>query len=642
MRYKSFRIQNFKGIKDTTIDFGNSASVGVYTFVGLNESGKTTVLEAIHSFSPDKSTSQLVGGDDETGVPFNARVPRHMLSNFTGYVSVLANIICNEADVRKVAAAFSKETGKIIVEDDFPRQIALDRQQRFVKGDFEGNYFTLRTPFYVRDTPKSKKKRNSNSNEDIVLRNIIFEMAPDIAYFPSFVFDFPSKVFLSSGRPGVINRFYRQLFQDILTYDGKGHSIESDIIRRVRQEDLVLPWVQFFSLWNRGDGKDKIQHVIDRAAAVLTRVIFGRWNKIFRDNAQGKEVIVSWDVSEGEVKDAKGVTAKTNEHDIYVKFQIKDGTRRFDVNDRSLGFRWFFAFMLFTQFRVNRSSTRPIVFLFDEPASNLHAAAQQKLIESFPEVAKGDNILAYTTHSHYMIEPKWLEQTFIVTNRADAPPVSVLEDLSLDDESLDIKVTKYRSFVNTSPGNTSYFQPILDRLEVVPSRFDIQKRSIVVEGKSDYFVLRYAMSLHEKLEMPIIPGLGAGTVGALVALHLGWSLDLLFVLDGDAKGVEERERYVVEAGLSPANAVTLTELVPELKVIEDLLDLPAKEMIKERQGLTDLPTKNHIRRYFQERLAADAVESLGEYFDAASLKLLDKLRTRLQPSADDGAGNAAS
>jgi hypothetical protein len=30
-----------------------------------------------------------------------------------------------------------------------------------------------------------------------------------------------------------------------------------------------------------------------------------------------------------------------------------------------------------------------------------------------------------------MIEPKWLEQTFIVTNRADAPLSSVLDDISL-------------------------------------------------------------------------------------------------------------------------------------------------------------------------------------------------------------------
>ena len=201
---------------------------------------------------------------------------------------------------------------------------------------------------------------------------------------------------------------------------------------------------------------------MDRASAAVTKLVFGRWNKIFGEDVKGKEVLITYDVMEGEIQDEEGTKCTTEEHDVSVKFQIRDGTRRFDVNDRSLGFRWFFAFMLFTQFRVARSVTRPLLFLFDEPASNLHAAAQQKLINSFPEIAKGEHTLAYSTHSHYMIEPKWLEQTFIVTNRSDAPVNSVLDDISLDDKSLDIKVATYRSFVNQHPTQTSYFQPILD------------------------------------------------------------------------------------------------------------------------------------------------------------------------------------
>ena len=62
MHYSSFRIQNFKGIKDTTIKLSDQSRMGVFAFVGLNESGKTTILEAIHSFSPDYATKALVGG----------------------------------------------------------------------------------------------------------------------------------------------------------------------------------------------------------------------------------------------------------------------------------------------------------------------------------------------------------------------------------------------------------------------------------------------------------------------------------------------------------------------------------------------------------------------------------------------------
>ena len=74
----------FKGIKDTTVSLQSVAGASVFAFVGLNESGKTTILEAIHSFSPDDATSELLGGAKEVGVPFSERVPRHQLSNFTG------------------------------------------------------------------------------------------------------------------------------------------------------------------------------------------------------------------------------------------------------------------------------------------------------------------------------------------------------------------------------------------------------------------------------------------------------------------------------------------------------------------------------------------------------------------------------
>lgn len=53
MRYELFRIENFKGIKSTSLDLTSLTGVNVFPLVGLNESGKTTVLEAIHSFSPD-------------------------------------------------------------------------------------------------------------------------------------------------------------------------------------------------------------------------------------------------------------------------------------------------------------------------------------------------------------------------------------------------------------------------------------------------------------------------------------------------------------------------------------------------------------------------------------------------------------
>jgi hypothetical protein len=627
MRYISFRIRNFKGIKDTTVQLQSTAGASVFAFVGLNESGKTTILEAIHSFAPDEATSELLGGDEGLGVPFKQRVPRHLLSEFTGEVSVIATLSLTADDKSHIRRTLLSEGIGVA---DLPDEIKIERSQKFQNGDYQQNYFRLLVWPEIK-TGKQRNWRKPETNEErIAIRDAVFQRVPRIAYFPTFVFEFPKSIFLTE-RGGVVDKFYRRVFQDILDYDGRSQTIEKDIVRRVRQEEMVTPWASFWNIWSGQDDREKIQQVMDRASAVVTSLVFGRWNQIFGEDARGKEVLITYEIVEGETEDAQGTKTKTQEHDVQVNFRIKDGTRRFFVNDRSLGFRWFFSFMLFTQFRVARASkgAPPLLFLFDEPASNLHAAAQQKLIESFPEIAQNGHFLAYSTHSHYMIEPKWLEQTFIVSNRADAPASSLLDEVSLDDESLDVKAATYRSFVNLHPGQTSYFQPILDRLSVVPSKFDMHKASVVLEGKSDFYVLRYAERLLGISDLPLLPGLGAGTFGALAAFHVGWNLNFLFLLDGDKKGKEERDRYAEEFGIHTSRLATLDELAPGVNVIEDLLDSEAKQIVQSSLGISASPSKNQIRRFFQERLASDNTQHLGAGFESTASAVLKELKSRL-------------
>jgi hypothetical protein len=461
----------------------------------------------------------------------------------------------------------------------------------------------------------------------------MYDYSPDIAYYPTFIFDFPERVYLTE-RGDAVSRFYRDVFQDILALDGHGHTIADDIVRRVRSPDLISPWTQFLSLWSQHNDREKIQHVMDRAAKAVTKLVFGKWTGIFNEDVEDKEVILTYEVVQGEKRDKQGNVTLTNEHDVYIQFKIKDGTRRFNVNDRSLGFRWFFAFLLFTQFRVARDGPRSVLFLFDEPASNLHAAAQKKLIEGFPEIARNQNMLLYSTHSHYMIEPKWLEQTFIVTNQSDEPDGSIVASASFDDESLDIKVERYRYFVNKHPNKTSYFQPIIDRLQVVPSPFDHSIPSIVVEGKSDYYVLRYACALLQRPELRLIPGLGAGTFEALIALSSGWGINFLFLLDGDAKGKEEAKRYALETGASVKSIVTLDELDKNLKVIENLLDDDSRKKISEIIAETGKLTKNQIRRFFQEQLAKGEILDLGAGFRQRAEGAINELETRFRSRAE--------
>lgn len=621
MRYTKFRIRNFKGIKDTTVDLTSPGGAAIFPLVGLNESGKTTILEAIYSFSPDQGSRSLL---DKSIASSDDNVPRHLLASFTGTISVAATVSVSETDQQSIDRYLAS---KEITLEERPNEVTMERRHIYKNGDKQTLENTMHPA--VRIKRKGERRfRDPTPEERITIWFAYYVRTPDIAYYPTFVFDFPKKIYLS-GDFGVKDDLYRRVFQDILDQDGQGHTIEGSIVKRVQSEDFELPWMSFLTAWTSHRDRDKIQQVMDRASSTVTNLVLGRWNEIFGEKPAGKEIVISYEPSEGETKDKAGNISKTQKHNVYIKFNIRDGTRRFEINDRSLGFRWFFAFMLFTQFRVARESTRRVLFLFDEPAANLHAAAQQKLIDSFPGIARDQHMLIYTTHSHYMIEPKWLEQTYIVTNRADAPPSSLVDAVSLDDESLDVKASKYRVFVNEHPSQTSYFQPILDRLDVVPSRFDLQRSSMIFEGKSDYYILRYASEMLGRRETSIVPAVGAGTIDALLSLHIGWSLRFLFVLDSDKQGRKERDRYIAEYLASPDDIVCVGDLVPSLTEIEDLLDEEALKIIGRELDLASRPTKNQVRRFFQEKLAAGDITSVGEGFRAKSQELLEAIDKKL-------------
>lgn len=56
MKFTHFHIKNFKGIEDIRLDFTAKPQGRVQTLVGLNESGKTTILEALNFLSYKSET----------------------------------------------------------------------------------------------------------------------------------------------------------------------------------------------------------------------------------------------------------------------------------------------------------------------------------------------------------------------------------------------------------------------------------------------------------------------------------------------------------------------------------------------------------------------------------------------------------
>ena len=212
----------------------------------------------------------------------------------------------------------------------------------------------------------------------------------------------------------------------------------------------------------------------------------------------------------------------------------------FHLRDRSLGFRWFFVFLLLTQFRgYRKNEDKQVIFLFDEPAANLSQKAQKQLISSLEQISDKCTII-YTTHSQHLINPNWLEGAYVVTNDACDEGE---QDFSAQDTN--IKLYRYREFVDKFPQKVSYFQPILDVLEYVPNELEMCGNVTILEGKNDYYTLNYFFKvILNKEDLKLVPGMSCSNVDTLISLYRGWGKEFAVLLDSDQAAKTSKKRYI--------------------------------------------------------------------------------------------------
>ncbi|WP_319416458.1 AAA family ATPase [Marispirochaeta aestuarii] len=530
MRFTKFEFENFKGIEKIKIDLQKNPKFNVHALVGLNESGKTTILEAINYFTYKLDNLEALDLDHYKIEDIHQIIPIGKRDNFNDTISVSAEIELSSSDENKIKEFYKKNN--IIVTKDI-KTITYHQYYKFENS----KHIKSKDRYLWNIQIVGKKKRGTKiyqlpNDEALIANELIKKMIPSILYFPNFLFEFPEKIYLDEDYENEKNQYYLSVIQDILD------SLENDLNIKIH-------------LYNRAISKDEIDNVhlnsvLDKMSNKVTRVIFDSWNHILNKDFGKKEITIK------NYQDTNGP---------YLQFNIRDVDGLYLINERSLGFRWFFVFILLTQFRSFRKENNNALFLFDEPASNLHSAAQKQLLDSF---SKLENVI-YTTHSHYLINPKWLESTFVVVNEG------LNYDDNIDDYSsnkTNIKSYMYREFVAKYPSKTTYFQPILDVLDYAPSNLEMVPEVIITEGKNDYYTLNYYQNIIKKKrnKINVMPGTSASSLEYLISLNLGWGNKFVILLDADEEGNIQKERYIDIFGVKIESLInTISEINDKFK-----------------------------------------------------------------------------
>lgn len=622
MRITKFEIKNFKGIEYASINLNDDTPGNVGTLIGLNESGKTTVLEALSYFgTEDKDTASLVETVYQKA-PLHDLIPKDQKAAFTGEISIKAHVVIEEPDIQALAEMLEEKYSLQLNRDSLRREITVERAYLFE----DSTYLEMKNRWKTQLETKSKKQKNfikiepSESrpgNLDVWLSCVeLFRIRlPKIVYFPTFLFDFPDRIYLE-GDDSDTNLYYRQVIQDVLDGQGDALDIQRHIVDRISRMRDEHPAVTTFMAFMFGrDEKKQIDAVLQKAANKMGEVIFGSWNEILGKNVTGKRVQIDW-LLDGDKNNSP-----------YIELSIVDGQSTYSLSERSLGFRWFFSFLLFTQFRRNRKDKGSTIFLFDEPAANLHSKAQMKLLDSFSRIADGNTFIIYSTHSHYMVNPLWLEKAYIVENRA--------ADYDNEDEvgsfavrKTDISAVRYKTFVGSNPTKTTYFQPVLDSLDVGFSPLVHSANALIVEGKNDYYGLMYFLrTMKLATDVQIFPGNGAGSSAAIISLFRGWGINFRLLVDDDPAGNQAKKKYMDEFLLDPKEVVTLGEISNSFagKTFEAIYQNDLKSAAEQFFNISKVK-KHHLTLYCQHLLTAseskqfpetmEAFEPISEWLDA--------------------------
>ena len=527
MRFVDFKIKNFKGIKQLTINFDTIPGPKIYTLVGLNESGKTSILEAIDFFGSEHDTKDI-----------HLLIPKSKISNFNDEISVEATISLDDADITQIKDYTSDNLHFVISNNDFST-ISVTKKLSFKDSKFDGLDYLWSIELFGKE--KGSRKKPRKLEDEIALQNDIVryiknEMIPRIIYYPNFLFDIPEKIYLEKQpNEGTEQSVYRSILQDVLDSLNDGLDLKRHIIDRMRSSDE--------------SDKQALDATIVKMSGKMTSVIFKAWQEIFKRNIQ-KEI---------------SLNVENDGRKLFMEIKVKEGTEKYQVKERSLGFRWFFTFLLFTEFRRNRSDDPgETLFLLDEPAYNLHSTAQKILLTDFEKLTTNSKLI-YTTHSHHLINPMWLSGTYIVENKA----LNYDDDSDFDSSKTDVDATLYKNFVAVSPDKKTYFQPILDSLEYQPSLLELVPDITVFEGKNDYYTFKYindVLMRGKYSDLHIYPGQGASSHNKILSLYIAWGRNIIVMLDGDNPGKKEKKNYEKRFGpIVDDKIFTLEDVDPSLK-----------------------------------------------------------------------------
>ena len=604
MKAIQFRVQNYRNIDDSDwIELEK-----VTAFVGRNESGKTSLLKALHKFNP------------ATPEPYNAQreFPRDRFTrDYVANGSKGENWPVSSVEF-EIPQELRIEIAKLLEEDEkFPEKVIVTRNydghlQFEYAPAIEEKPLTPEPVLKALDqfTSSARRLEGQDSSQEEAIKE-------QRAALINWTIDFKDKLkalpeLRGNKGTGLLNQLRREVEQrsnqqtadmveelqavvePVLDEAKKPPAI--DQINKIIEGNLpVLIYFEEYgilnsAIWlprfiedlNRNQNDSRVRTInamfkhVGLDPKEITMLGYGEARRLREQGSQPTPEQIAADQQRMEERAIKLSSASIDisekfsdwwsqrRHKIryqadgdYFRIWIADDRRpdvEIELEARSKGFQWFFSFYLV--FLVeSEGGHKDAILLLDEPGLHLHPTAQQELITFFEELS-ATNQLAYTTHSPFLIDGEHLHRIRPVT----------------EDDSGHSRIT-----AETWPKDRETIFPLQAAAgyAMIRGLFKHQK-NVLVEGMTDFYYLKALSHQCAKSGRPslpddvyITPCGGTKHVGHFASMFLGHEVRPVVILDGDDAGRARQNALIKELYIGHNSSIVM---------LDDVLDQPGEKV----------------------------------------------------------------
>ena len=559
MLLKKVEIYKYKSIEEKQEFFVDEKTT---VLVGMNESGKTSVLEAI-------AKANYFMDDENFRYKDSRDYPRKELIDVRRKGIAPLAIKCTYYIDDELLSIIEEDIGKnVLLGREFQISYYYDNDSKWVPLNIDReNFIKGKTEEYGISSDALNRKLLSLFEEAKL--NEIIEVYTEESkrigiknfekYFENqwdweksnILASYISKEYLNPNLPKFL--YYDEYYalpSRISLNDIHNGVVKEESAEKTAKALIELAQINVSELIKAEDFEEYVAQ-LEATESSITDELFKYWST-------NCNLDIKFEVDKKEGTDTRGT--RIVDHILDIRVHNSRARVTLPLANRSRGFNWFFSFLVWFK-KIQEDQDSQYILLLDEPGLNLHAKAQADLLKFIEDLSDRYQII-FTTHSPFMIDSNQLNKVRTVVEKENGTIIS-------------------NSIQEKDPNTLFPLQAALG-YDIAQNLY-ISEKNLLVEGVSDLIFLKYFSCLVEesgseglRQDITIVPVGGTEKIATFVSILRGNELPIVCLLDSNVDGgTKQRLDNIVKEKLIKDNKIRFyDEFIDNLNKadIEDMLD----------------------------------------------------------------------